>query len=280
MQFDFMYGTAWKEEMTQPLVLEALNAGFRAVDTANQRKHYYEAAVGAALAEYFDSGNGTRDEIFVQTKYTFQAGQDSRLPYDPSAPIGEQVTQSVSRSKEHLGLSVIDSLILHGPTFRRGLHANDWAAWKSMEETVDRGDVIHLGVSNCDAEQLEELISEATIKPRYVQNRCYTSLLWDAEVRSVCAQHGIVYQGFSLLTANIPFLNHPVVTEIADAHQKWPAQIVFRYCLDIGILPITGTTDVLHMKGDLACSTFSLSKEHHEALNAVSEQFAGGLTQL
>ena len=131
-----------------------------------------------------------------------------------------------------------------------------------------------------DAEQLEELFSEATIKPRYVQNRCYTSLLWDAEVRSVCAQHEIVYQGFSLSTANIPFLNHPVVTEIADAHQKWPAQIVFRYCLDIGILPITGTSDVLHMKGDLACSTFSLSKEHHEALNAVSEQFAGGLTQL
>src|SRR5690349_3794820 len=89
-----LYGTAWKEERTEPLVLEALRAGFRGIDTANQRKHYHEAAVGRALAQAFQSQRIERSELFLQTKFTFADGQDHRLPFDPRAPVGEQVAQS------------------------------------------------------------------------------------------------------------------------------------------------------------------------------------------
>src|SRR5262245_45590203 len=112
----FLYGTAWKEEATQKLVETALQQGFRGIDTANQRRHYYEAAVGQGIAAAIANGVVTRDQLFLQTKFTFQRGQDHRLPYDPKAPIATQVEQSFASSLEHLGTDRIDSFVLHGPT--------------------------------------------------------------------------------------------------------------------------------------------------------------------
>src|SRR5690242_6673119 len=125
----WLYGTAWKEDATEACVTAALAAGFRAIDTANQRKHYFEAAVGAAIAR---SGIARR-ELFLQTKFTFRDGQDHRLPYDASAPIATQVAQSFDSSLEHLDTDTIDSYVLHGPTQRDGLAADDEAAWRAME---------------------------------------------------------------------------------------------------------------------------------------------------
>src|SRR5262249_18202851 len=92
----FMYGTAWKEDQTQPLTELALRQGFRGIDTANQRKHYHEAAVGQAVAAAVAGGLVARGDLFLQTKFTFRRGQDDRLPYDPDAPIPTQVEQSVA----------------------------------------------------------------------------------------------------------------------------------------------------------------------------------------
>src|SRR5271166_3756724 len=79
----FLYGTAWKEDQTQRLANLALRCGFRGIDTANQRRHYDEAAVGQAIAAAVQSGLVARDDLFLQTKFTFQRGHDYRLPYDP-----------------------------------------------------------------------------------------------------------------------------------------------------------------------------------------------------
>ncbi len=114
----FLYGTAWKEDETQRLTELALRQGFRGIDTANQRRHYHEAAVGQAIAAAVGSGLVARDDLFLQTKFTFRRGQDHRLPYDPDAPISLQVEQSFASSLEHLGTEVIDSYVLHGPTQR------------------------------------------------------------------------------------------------------------------------------------------------------------------
>src|SRR5438270_11767798 len=74
-----MYGTAWKEDRTKPLVLEAIAAGFRAFDTANQRKHYVEEDVGAAVRTAIAAGTVMREDLFLQTKFTYQRGQDHRF---------------------------------------------------------------------------------------------------------------------------------------------------------------------------------------------------------
>src|SRR2546423_1529110 len=119
----FLYGTAWKEERTQRLTERALRQGFRGIDTANQRKHYHEAAA-------------------------------------------------------------------------------DWEAWRALEALHDSGRVRLLGVSNVTLEQLQRLCEQARVPPRFVQNRCYASRGWDHAIREFCDAHGLVYQGFSLLTAN------------------------------------------------------------------------------
>jgi diketogulonate reductase-like aldo/keto reductase len=256
-----LYGTAWKEDQTQRLTELALEQGFRGIDTANQRKHYDEAAVGAGVAAAIQRGIVRRADLFLQTKFTFQAGQDQRLPYDPRAPIAAQVEQSLASSLGHLGVDQIDSYVLHGPNQRVGLGSDDWEAWRAMEAAQDRGQVGLLGVSNVSLEQLETLCSQARVQPRFVQNRCYAVDGWDRAVRRFCTGRGIVYQGFSLLTANRQVLADRRLVAIASQHGRTPAQIVFCFALAVGMLPLTGTTDAGHMRQGLSVSDFTLSGE-------------------
>lgn len=257
----FLYGTAWKENETQRLTELALQQGFRGIDTANQRRHYDEAAVGRAVSASIASGQVDRDDLFLQTKFTFRRSQDQRLPYDPKAPIPTQVEQSLASSLAHLGVEAIDSYLLHGPASSRGLTADDWAAWRAMEAIHDSGRARLLGVSNVTLEQLQLLCREARIRPRFVQNRCYAARGWDRPVREFCAAHGLVYQGFSLLTANRDALAHPELAKIAERHGRTVSQVVFRFALDVGMVPLTGTTNADHMRADLEVFDFRLDAE-------------------
>ncbi|HKR66398.1 MAG TPA: aldo/keto reductase [Thermoanaerobaculia bacterium] len=261
----FLYGTAWKEDATERLVSLALENGFRGVDTANQRKHYFEAGVGAAIAK---SGIA-REELFLQTKFTYRDGQDHRLPYDPKASIGTQVEQSFASSLEHLQVERIDSYVLHGPSRRRGLGAEDREAWAAMESLHSSGRTRHLGISNVMLDQLEELLTIAKVRPAFVQNRCYAQTGWDYHVRAFCRANGIVYQGFSLLTANLAELRTARFREIVARTRRTPAQLVFRFAMQIGMLPLTGTTDPDHMREDLAALDFTLSEDDMNAIERI-----------
>jgi diketogulonate reductase-like aldo/keto reductase len=262
----FLYGTAWKEDETQRLTELALQQGFRGIDTANQRRHYHEVAVGQAITAAIERGEVTREDLFLQTKYTFRHGQDDRLPYDPAAPIGKQVEQSFASSLEHLHTAVLDSYLLHGPEQRAGLTANDWEAWRAMEALHDSGRVRLLGVSNFALDQLRELCKQARIPPRFVQNRCYAARGWDRAIRDFCHANGLVYQGFSLLTANRDVLVGPEMTRIAKRHGRPVSQIVFRFALEVGMVALTGTSDAEHMRTDLEVEDFQLEAEDIERI--------------
>jgi diketogulonate reductase-like aldo/keto reductase len=267
-----VYGTAWKEERTEALTRLALDAGFRAIDTANQRKHYFEAAVGDAVARAIGEGVVARDELFLQTKFTDAGGQDHRLPYDRRAPYGEQVAQSFASSLEHLHTDYLDSYVLHGPTRSVGLGDEDWQIWRAMEELAHDQKARVLGVSNVSAEQLDELWRGAGVKPAFVQNRCYARDGWDGDVRAFCGAHDIGYQGFSLLTANRRELSRPRVRAIAERLGCTIAQLVFRFSVDVGMVPLTGTTDAAHMRQDLdALSLPPLSAADVRAIETIND---------
>jgi diketogulonate reductase-like aldo/keto reductase len=265
----FLYGTAWKEDETRRLTELALRAGFRGIDTANQRRHYHEAAVGEAVAAAVADGVTTRDGLFLQTKFTSRGGQDHRLPYDPSAPVAVQVEQSFASSLEHLGTDVIDSYVLHGPTWRVGLAPGDWETWRAMEAIHAAGRARLLGVSNVTADQLRELCAGSRVRPRFVQNRCFAAHGWDRDVRAFCSANGLTYQGFSLLTANVPVLVHPEVGQIARRYGRTPAQVVFRLALDVGMIPLTGTTNPEHMRADLDALNFALAADEVEGIEGL-----------
>ena len=266
----FLYGTAWKEDRTPALAELALRAGFRGIDTANQRRHYFEAGVGQALAVVYREGLVTRSDLFLQTKFTSLGGQDHRLPYDPAASLRDQVEQSMASSLEHLGTEYVDSYVLHGPASGYGWTNADAEVWEAMVQERLAGRARLIGVSNVSLRHLEQMAAAHTEAPAFVQNRCFARLGWDREVRSFCKEREIIYQGFSLLTANIEVLRHPLINGLARAANTGPAQIVFAFARLVGMLPLTGTSDPEHMKQDLDSLGLELSPETVEAIESLA----------
>jgi diketogulonate reductase-like aldo/keto reductase len=267
---DFLYGTAWKEDRTAALTELALRTGFRGIDTANQRRHYFEAGVGQGLAAAYRAGIVTRADLFLQTKFTYQEGQDHRLPYDPRADLSTQVAQSMASSLEHLGTDHVDSYVLHGPASPHEWTDDDAEVWAAMVRERDAGRTRLLGVSNISREQLEQMAHAGAETPHFVQNRCFARLGWDRDVRAFCLKRKIVYQGFSLLTANRPVLSHSLVTGLAARQRVTPAQVVFRFAMAVGMLPLTGTSDREHMSQDLASREVVLSAEEVRAIESLA----------
>jgi len=265
----FMYGTAWKKDATTELVQLAVAAGFTAIDTANQLIHYQEALVGEALQALAKKGI-RRGSLFLQTKFTSVDGQGGRTPYDPSADLATQVRQSFDSSLSHLATDYVDSYVLHAPFQRRGLGAADWEVWTAMEGLYRAGKTKMIGVSNITAAQLAQLCEQANVKPMIVQNRCFAALGWDKAVREICQTNGIVYQGFSLLTANREVFGDPEIHAIATRINATVAQVIFHFAIQIGMLPLTGTTSQQHMKEDLQAGQFTLTDEEVQRIETIA----------
>ena len=267
---DFLYGTAWKEERTAALAELALQAGFRGIDTANQRRHYFEAGVGQALAAAYRTGVVTRAELFLQTKFTYQSGQDHRLPYDPAASLSTQVVQSLASSLEHLATDHVDSYVLHGPATGYDWSELDAQVWEAMKKERNAGRTRLLGASNITLRQLAQMMATHGEAPAFVQNRCFARRGWDRDVRLFCRERKIIYQGFSLLTANLEVLRHPLIAKFAAHLNATPAQIVFAFARAVGMLPITGTSSAEHMQQDLASRDLVLPPEAVQAIETLA----------
>jgi diketogulonate reductase-like aldo/keto reductase len=268
-----LYGTAWKKSDTESLVRTAIRLGFRGIDTASQPRYYHEPGVGAGVAACLRNGpardgNLARDDLYLQTKFTPLSGQDpASIPYDPKAPLAEQVRQSFAVSLRNLQTDYLDGLLLHSPlaSARQTLEA-----WQAMESLVDVGGVRQLGISNCyRPEQLEALCNSARIKPAVVQNRFHADSDYDREIRAFCRQHRLIYQSFWTLTANPHILAHGTVASLASKHRRTPAQILFRYLTQIEVVPLTGTRTETHMREGLQVFEFELSELEQKAMDAV-----------
>ena len=249
---EFIYGTAWKEERTAEFSVQAVRSGFRAVDTANQKKHYREDFLGKALQQLEQEGI-SRSHLFLQSKFTYPAGQDHRLPYRISDPVEEQVISSFNSTLKNLHTSYLDSYLVHGPSTAGALRDEDWRVWSTFEKLFSENNVKCIGISNVSESQLRELLQHSKIKPMTVQNRCFAATQWDSSVRQICRENGIAYQGFSLLTANQRMMSHPTFQAMRSKYRVTEAQLVFRFCRNVGIVPLTGSTQALHLKEDLQC---------------------------
>lgn len=263
-----LYGTAWKKEATAEWVEQAIRTGFRGIDTACQPKHYHEAGVGDGIAACRQAGIVDRSDLYLQSKFTPLDGHDPRqIPYDPSATLSEQVAQSFQVSLKNLQTTYLDCLILHSPLAHRQQLIE---VWQAMERLYHSGGVKQLGISNCyDIATLEWLLQHADVKPAVLQNRFYAATHYDRELRGLCRQHGIIYQSFWTLTANPGVLADPLLINLAAKYRCSTAQVLFRFLTQIGIVPLTGTTSVQHMREDLAIFDFELTSDECEAVDAL-----------
>lgn len=162
--------------------------------------------MGEAIQKAILSKLVTREDIFLQTKFTSVDGQDANsIPYDKKAPLEEQVQQSIAKSLLNLQTSYIDSLILHSPmdTFEETL-----TVWKVFEDYVSSGVVKSIGISNTySLPYLKKLFESVRIKPSFLQNRFHSRTNYDVEIRKFCLEKGIKYQSFWTLTANPGVVN-------------------------------------------------------------------------
>jgi diketogulonate reductase-like aldo/keto reductase len=262
-----LYGTAWKKGRTEDLVSTAIQQGFRGIDTACQPKHYFEPGVGAAVAASLGASL-QRADFYLQTKFTPVSGQDPKqIPYDKTALLTDQVMQSFYASRLNLQTGYVDCLVLHSPLpdFEQTLEA-----WRSMEQIFDSGGARQLGISNCyRLDELEALCQETRVKPTVVQNRFYAETGYDREIRAFCRANGMVYQSFWTLTANPGLLASRVIKGLAASYGRTPAQVLFRFLTQEGVVPLTGTKSEAHMQEALAIFEFQLSAAERSQIQAL-----------
>lgn len=262
-----LYGTAWKKAQTASLVRLAIAQGFRGIDTACQPKHYHEPGVGDAVAAVMAEGM-KREELFLQTKFTSLSGQDpTRIPYDANATLPEQVAQSFATSLRNLQTNYVDSLVLHSPMPRA---EQTLEVWRAMEALVDSGVVRQIGISNCyELKVLEALFRASRIKPTVLQNRFYSDSDYDVSLRAFCRDNHITYQSFWTLTANPHLLADEALRLLSLKYQRTPAQLLFRYLTQSGVVPLTGTRSQAHMREDLDIFAFELNDTELKAITAL-----------
>jgi diketogulonate reductase-like aldo/keto reductase len=256
-----VYGTAWKKNETRALVHQALVSGFRGIDTAAQPKHYQEHLVGDGIRDALGQGKLTREDLYIQTKFTSIHGQDPKnMPYDASLSVTEQVDVSVKSSLHNLrhssqegdeddGSAYIDCLVLHSPFPSMTETREAWAAMESHVPTSVRT----LGVSNVyQLPVLRQIYDSATIKPVVLQNRFYRDSGYDGDIRVFCRENGITYQSFWTLTANPRLLKSEVVGRVAEKVDVSRPVALYGLVLGLGKMSVlNGTTNAQRMRKDL-----------------------------
>lgn len=197
-----------------------------------------------------------RSDIFLQTKFTSVNGQDpNNIPYDKTAPLEEQVKQSLERSLKNLQTDYIDSLLLHSPMKSM---EDTLRVWKVFETFVSDGRVRQIGVSNMyNYRDLRTLHREASVKPMVLQNRFHDQTKYDVKLREICNAFGMTYQSFWTLTApsNRKAMGSRTWTTIAQEKQLTPQTLMYAYMMSLGHTPLDGSKNINHMKEDIELFT-------------------------
>ncbi|CZR53980.1 related to D-xylose reductase II,III protein [Phialocephala subalpina] len=213
-----VYGTAWKKDRSTDLVYQAIKSGFRAIDTAAQPRHYNEKGVAEGIAKAISEGILTREDLYIQTKFTPPSGQDpNNLPYDLSHPIPQQIQTSIASSLSNFTFPgqeepYIDCLVLHSPY--RNIE-DTLLAWRTFEPYVP-SKIRSLGISNTTLPILQSLVSSTNIPPSVCQNRFYPDTRYEVPLRSCCREQGIIFQSFWTLTGNPGLVKSKPVMEMAE----------------------------------------------------------------
>jgi diketogulonate reductase-like aldo/keto reductase len=227
---------------TENAVRWALELGYRHIDTA--QAYGNEESVGRALR---DSGV-PRDELFLTTKF-----------YPGSSDPAAEAEQSLRR----LGIDQLDLYIIHwpqgGPTW----------AWPGMERAHERGLARSVGVSNFDVGQLDAVIAEAAVPP-VVDQVQFSPFKYRHALLEACEQRGVALEAYSPLTTGAR-LDDPRLAAVARRHERTPAQVLLRWCVQRGIPTIPKSTRRERMEENAQIFDFDLSDEDMAALDALDE---------
>lgn len=233
-------------------VKEALLAGYRHIDTAEFYAN--EESVGKALAE---SGI-SRDEVFVTTKlWNTNQGYDSALRH-------------FDMSAKKLGLDTVDLYLIHWPM------AKDFVAdypktlldtWRAFERLYEEGRVRAIGVCNCLKHHLKVIIDNSKVAPMVNQIEFHAGLV-QKEAEEFSKLNGVVVEAWAPLCRGRAFGNH-VLESIAAKHGKTQAQVLVRWCLDKGVLPLPKSVTPSRIRENIDVFDFALSADEIAAIETI-----------
>jgi diketogulonate reductase-like aldo/keto reductase len=231
------------QDQTQRVVEDALEAGYRHIDTA---AYGNEAGVGAAIA----ACGIRREEIFITTK--LRNGEQGNA------------AEAFEASRRALGVDMIDLYLIHWPVPSQGLFVG---AWQALEKIYAADGARAIGVSNFLQDHLDPLLAETTVVPAVNQIELHPT--WQqADLSAKTRAHGIAVEAYSPLGQGSD-LNAAAVRNLAQKHGATPAQIVLGWHLGVGNIVIPKSVDAYRMRENLAASEITLSQDELDDITAL-----------
>lgn len=227
-------------------VRSGLEAGYRHFDSAQFYRN--EAHVGRAIRE---SGY-KREDVFVTTKIAV-----THFGY-------KHTLSSFDESLQHMQFEYVDLLLLHFPVSL--LRSK---SWRALEQIHRAGKARAIGVSNYTIRHLEQLLQECEIRPAINQVELHV-FLQQPELLAYCKEQGITVEAYSPL-AHGHGLDDPVLAQIAQKHHKTPAQIMLRWCIEVGAVPLPKSVHPERIAENFAIFDFALDAAEMMALKGLNK---------
>ena len=250
------YGTWQNEDPNECIsgVKDALDVGFRHIDCA--RAYANEALVGQGLRE----SGVPREEIFLTSKL-----RNAAHGYD-------NVLKEVETTLKDLGTDYLDLYLIHWPVVKG--HKSDWKddnldTWRAFEKLYEEGKLKAIGVSNFSREHLENLLENTKIKPMVNQILIHPGVLLEEDM-AFCRENGILLEGYSPLSPIHTLGEEETFREILRNHGKTPAQVLLRFVLELGAIPLTKTVHRSRMVENIDVLDFSLTEKEMTYLKSWS----------
>ncbi|USQ75876.1 aldo/keto reductase [Ornithinimicrobium cryptoxanthini] len=241
------------EETTQQVVEQALEAGYRHIDTA--AAYYNEAGVGAAIR----ASGLPREDIFVTTK--LRNGDQG----------AETALAAFENSRKALGLDVVDLYLVHWPFPSADKYVE---TWKSFEKLYEQGAVRAIGVSNFLPQFLERLLAETEVVPAVNQVELHPTFQ-QTHTQDASRAAGIAVEAYSPLGQGKD-LSTPAVTAIAERLGVSTGQVVLRWHVQQGTIVIPKSVTPERIASNLDLFSFELTDEDMGAISALdSDEFIG-----
>lgn len=254
------FGCAMVEgEQQEAIIHAALQTGFRLFDNASLYAN--EEGIGKALR----SSGVPRQELFVSSKL-----RNKEQGYDLAL-------KGFEGSLKRLGLDYLDLYLIHWPMPLRGLFCE---TWRALERLYEEGVVRAIGVSNFESHHLDLLLAECTVRPMVNQLE-FNPYLAISALREYCARNDILVEAWFPLggpageglgpmkpvTDRIPLLENPTIVEIAQAHGRTPAQVVLRWELQSGVIPLPKSARPDRIRENFEAFDFELSPEDMQRID-------------
>jgi len=244
---------ALSDDQAEASVYAALKTGMRLIDTA--RYYGNEVGVGRGIRRAIDEGIVMREEIFVTSKI---------MPGDY-----DRASQGINNSLQDLGLDYVDLMLIHQPGW------NDEAVYRAMEQAVRDGKVRSIGISNYYTPgAVETILSFADIVPAVIQNENHL-YYQNGALRDYVRQYGIVIESWYPFGGRghtqAHFTNETIV-QIANAHEKTPAQIILRWQIQDGYITIPGSSNPDHIAENYDVFDFELTDQEMTAIRDLDLQ--------